>query len=150
MVYDVIHNPVVAAGFLAMVTAQLLKPFAHYFISREWDWFLIISSGGMPSSHSALMTAVTFAVGMVSGYDSPTFAVALATAVVVTYDATNVRWQSGLHAQRINQLIRDVFSGQEINEELLKEVIGHTPREVYGGIIWGIIVAVIVIEIWIL
>lgn len=150
MIYDIVHNPVVIAGFIAMLSAQLMKPFAHYFIAREWDWFLVISNGGMPSSHSALTTAVTMAVGMVSGYDTPAFGVALAITSVVTYDAANVRWQSGLHARRINQLIRDVFSGREITEDFLKEVIGHTPREVYGGVLWGIIVAIVVIEIWFL
>ncbi|MHC1772398.1 MAG: divergent PAP2 family protein [Flexilinea sp.] len=148
MLFDLIHNPGVIAGFVAMATAQLLKPFVQYFVSREWDWFLLIDSGGMPSSHSAMVTAVAIAIGMTSGFDTPVFAASVALAVIVTYDAANVRWQSGLHAQRINQLIRDVFSGQQIDEELLKEVIGHTPRQVYAGVVWGIIIAVVVIEIW--
>ena len=69
--------------------------------------------------------------------------------VIVTYDSANVRWQSGLHAQKINQLLRDVFSGQPINDQLLKEVIGHTPRQVYIGVILGILVALAVDFLWV-
>jgi acid phosphatase family membrane protein YuiD len=68
--------------------------------------------------------------------------------VIVTYDAANVRWQSGLQAQRINQLIRDVFSGQPISDQLLKEVIGHTPLQVIAGILLGIVISIIFHMFW--
>ncbi len=147
MFLELFQNPALIAGFFAMFTAQLLKPFANYFMEHEWDWFLLIDSGGMPSSHSAMSTATAVAIGFTDGFNTSVFAVALVISIIVTYDAANVRWQSGLHAQRINQLIRDVFNRQQINEELLKEVIGHTPRQVYAGVLWGIIVALIVVRL---
>jgi acid phosphatase family membrane protein YuiD len=147
MLLELLHNTALIAGFFAMLTAQLLKPFFHYLMNHKWDWFLLLDSGGMPSSHSSMSTATAVAIGLTEGFNTSTFAVALVITIIVTYDAANVRWQSGLHAQRINQLIRDVFNRQQINEELLKEVIGHTPRQVYAGVFWGIIVAFIVVRL---
>ena len=144
------ENHALVAGLLAMIIAQLLKPFVHYWINHEWDFVQIISSGGMPSSHSAFVSAAALVVGLRAGFDSEVFAIATVFAIIVTYDAANVRWQSGLHAQRINQLVRELFSGQPLSEELLKEVIGHTPRQVYAGVILGLIVGLLVEEIWVL
>ena len=147
MLLELLQNPALIAGFFGMLTAQLLKPFVHYFMEHEWDWFLLIDSGGMPSSHSSMSTATAIVIGLTEGFNTSIFAVALIITIIVTYDAANVRWQSGLHAQRINQLIRDVFNRQQINEELLKEVIGHTPRQVYAGVCWGIMVGFIVVRL---
>ena len=143
------ENHALIAGLLAMIIAQLLKPFVHYWITHEWDFIQIISSGGMPSSHSSFVAATTLVVGLRSGFDSDIFAIGTMIAIIVTYDAANVRWQSGLHAQRINQLVRELFSGQPLSQELLKEVIGHTPRQVYAGVILGLIIGLLVEEIWV-
>ena len=85
---------------------------------------------------------------MRAGFDSEIFAVAAVFGIIVLYDAANVRWQSGLHAQRINQILRELFSGQPLSEETLKEVIGHTPRQVYAGALYGLIVGLIVETFW--
>ena len=141
MLIDFFENPAVEAGLVAMLLAQLLKPIVNSFLGNKWDWLTVFQSGGMPSSHSSMVTAIAVSIGLWQGFGSPTFAVAFGMLLIVTYDAANVRWQSGLHAQKINQLIRDVFSGQPINDELLKEVIGHTPSQVYVGVGLGIICA---------
>lgn len=141
MLIDFFENPAVEAGLVAMLLAQLLKPIVNSFLGNKWDWLTVFQSGGMPSSHSSMVTAIAVSIGLWQEFGSPTFAVAFGMLLIVTYDAANVRWQSGLHAQKINQLIRDVFSGQPINDELLKEVIGHTPSQVYVGVGLGIICA---------
>ncbi len=142
MFFEFLGNRAVVSGLLALLLAQLLKPVASFFSEHEWDWLLIIQSGGMPSSHSSMITAIALSIGLWDGFDSAAFAVAFGMMLIVTYDAANVRWQSGLHAQKINQLIRDVFSGQPINDQLLKEVIGHTPRQVYAGVLLGAVTAI--------
>ena len=147
---SIFQNHALIAGLLAMTLAQLLKPLFHYWTNREWDPVQIVSSGGMPSSHSAFVCATALVTGMRSGFDSEVFAVAAVFGIIVLYDAANVRWQSGLHAQRINQILRELFSGQPLSEETLKEVIGHTPRQVYAGAIFGLIVGLLVEEIWML
>jgi acid phosphatase family membrane protein YuiD len=82
------------------------------------------------------------------GFDSPVFALAFAVSMVILYDAAGVRRQAGIHAQRINALIEEFFSGHPISQERLKEVLGHTPREVLAGMGLGIAIAVVLKLIW--
>lgn len=141
MLFDFFQNPAVRAGLTAMLLAQILKPIVNSLLGNKTDWRMMFQSGGMPSSHSSMTTAIAVSIGLWQGFGSPTFAVAFGMLLIVTYDAANVRWQSGLHAQKINQLIRDVFSGQPMSDVLLKEVIGHTPNQVFVGVALGIICA---------
>ena len=132
------------SAILAAAIAQLLKPVTYYFKDHHWSMQHCRDAGGMPSSHSALVTSVAATIGIWQGFNSPTFGVAVALVLIVTYDASHVRWQAGLQAQKINQLIRDFFTGQQIDDELLKEVLGHTPRQVYAGALLGIVIAILV------
>ncbi|MDD5368604.1 MAG: divergent PAP2 family protein [Anaerolineaceae bacterium] len=136
-------NRVLFVGLLAWSIAQAIKLPLEYLHTRRWNWSLLLSAGGMPSSHSALVVATTLAIGLFYGFDHPMFALGVAVTMVVTYDATNIRRQAGIHAQKINLIIEELFSGQPINEEQLKEVLGHTPLEVAGGIVLGSAVAVL-------
>jgi acid phosphatase family membrane protein YuiD len=102
----------------------------------------------MPSSHSALIVGVTNAVGLYVGYDSPLFAIGVAIAMIVTYDAAGVRRQAGMHAERINYLFDELLKGHLWDENELREVLGHTPLEVTGGILWGILVTTLVWWLW--
>lgn len=147
---SIFQNHALVAALIAMALAQLIKPLVHLWMYKEWDPVQMVSSGGMPSSHSAFVCALALVTGMRAGFDSEVFAVAAVFGIIVLYDAANVRWQSGLHAQRINQILRELFSGQPISEDTLKEVIGHTPRQVYAGAIFGLIVGLLVEEIWML
>ena len=147
---SILENHALIAALIAMTLAQLLKPLFHYLMYREWDPVQIFASGGMPSSHSAFVCSLSLVTGMRAGFNSEVFAVSAVFAIIVLYDAANVRWQSGLHAQRINQILRELFNGQPLSEETLKEVIGHTPRQVYAGAVFGLIVGLIVEEIWML
>ncbi len=141
-------NRVLVAGLIAWAIAQAIKVLLEYLRTRHLNWALMISTGGMPSSHSALVVATTLAIGLFYGFDDPVFALAVAITMVITYDATNIRRQAGIHAQKINLMINELFTGQPISDERLKEVLGHTPLEVAGGVILGIGIAILVWFFW--
>jgi len=147
MFQQLLHNDVLIAGLTAWALAQILKVPIYFFATRRVNWAWMFSSGGMPSSHSALMTATTTAIGLYIGFNSPIFALALAITMIVTYDASGVRREAGIHAERINLLVNEVLSGNPISEEQLQEVLGHTRRQVLVGSIMGIVVAIL---IWLL
>ena len=148
MMRELVQNQVLIAALLGWFIAQTLKLPIHYFRYKRWSWALWFSAGGMPSSHSSLITATTLACGLYEGFDSPVFALAFAVSMVILYDAAGVRRQAGIHARRINALIEEFFSGHPISQERLKEVLGHTPREVLAGMGLGIAIAVVLKLIW--
>jgi hypothetical protein len=142
------QNQALIAGLIAWLLAQIIKLPLDYFRTRRWNWALMITTGGMPSSHSSLVTATVFAIGLYKGFDSPAFALGVAITMVVTYDAAGVRRQAGIHAQRINVLFEELLRGHPVSEKDLREVLGHTPLEVAGGILLGLIVAITQWLIW--
>jgi hypothetical protein len=148
---DIIRNPVFIACIISSLLAQILKLPLEFLRTKEWDWSLIFGTGGMPSSHSAVVTAAAAGVGHYVGFDSPLFGLAFAVASVVIYDATNIRRQAGFHAQQINRIINKVFEGRAkpVKEfEELREVLGHSPAEALGGIVLGILVSIGTWLIW--
>jgi hypothetical protein len=145
---DLWANSILLSAFTAWGIAQIIKVPLEYALHREWDWSLLISSGGMPSSHSALVTGATVAIGLQLGFDSAVFALASVVALVVIYDAIGVRRQAGDHARVINLMIDELLTGHPLAEKELKEVLGHTPREVIGGILLGIVVPVLMIRVF--
>lgn len=146
MIVEFFRSPVAVGALIAWLLAQGLKAPIEYLRHRKWDWALLISAGGMPSSHSALMSAVAVGIGLESGWGSPLFVLALAIAAVVIYDATGVRRQAGLHAERINLIIKEIFENKNWPESELKslaEVIGHSPGEALAGVLFGTGVAIL-------
>ena len=142
------QNKALIAGLTAWAVAQVIKIPLDYLRTRRWNWSLLLTTGGMPSSHSALMTATTLAIGLYQGLDSPVFALGVVITMVVTYDAAGVRQQAGIHAQRINVIMAELLKGHPINERDLREVLGHTPLEVIGGILLGVAVATVQWLVW--
>ena len=136
----IFQNNIMIAGGISWALAQIIKIPLDYFRTGRWNWALLLTTGGMPSSHSALMTATMLGIGLYVGFDSPLFALAFAVTMVVLYDAAGVRRQAGIHAQRINVLFAELLRGHMLNERDLREVLGHTPLEVLGGALLGIIV----------
>lgn len=125
---------------------QLFKFLYEWLLRRDFDFRVLTRSGGMPSSHSALVTGLATAVGFREGFQSTLFALSVVLAVIVMYDATGVRQSAGQQARVLNQIVRELFSGQPVSEEELKELIGHTPIEVFVGALVGIAYAGIVFE----
>jgi len=142
------QNKVLIAGLTAWLFAQIIKIPLDFLRTRRWNWSLLLTTGGMPSSHSSLITATTLAIGLYFGFDHPLFALGIAITMIVTYDAAGVRQQAGIHAQRINVLFDELMRGHPINQRDLREVIGHTPLEVVGGILLGLIVATVQWLVW--
>ena len=139
---EILHcHPLIAALF-GWFAAQGLKIPIYYLVERKWDWRRFFGSGGMPSSHTAMVIATATVVGAQSGFNSPVFAVAVVIAFIVMYDATGVRRETGRQAEIINQILRDVLiNGKPISDKELKELVGHKPVEVFGGFLVGLTVA---------
>lgn len=144
----IFKNYVFLSAIIAWSIAQLIKLPLDYIFSKKWNWALLISVGGMPSSHSALVTATAAGVGLYAGFDSPVFALSVAVAMVVIYDATGIRRQAGIHAQTINLLVEELLQGHLAPEKQLREVLGHTPLEALGGVILGLVVPVLLWLVW--
>jgi acid phosphatase family membrane protein YuiD len=144
---ELLANRVLMGALLAWTLAQVIKIPLNYALRREWDWSLVLSSGGMPSSHTALVTGVSIGIGLQEGFASPLFAIAGVVAMIVIYDATGVRRHAGDHARVLNLMIDELLTGHPLAEKELKEVLGHTPREVVGGLLLGTLVAWIMLRV---
>lgn len=145
---DIFQNKVLISVLVGWLLAQALKIPTEYFRSRKWMWAMFFAAGGMPSSHTALMVAGTLSVGLYYGFDNPLFAIAVGVTMIIAHDAAGVRRQAGKHAERINLLFDELLHGHMWSENELKEIIGHTPLEVIGGIILGLLVAIVQWLIW--
>jgi acid phosphatase family membrane protein YuiD len=148
VVLGLLANRVLLAAVLAWTIAQVIKVPLNYLLHREWDWSLLFSAGGMPSSHTALVTGIAIGVGLQDGFHSTTFAVAAVLAAVVIYDATGVRRHAGDHARVLNLMIDELLTGHPLAEKELKEVLGHTPREVVGGLVLGLVTAYVMLRVF--
>ncbi len=143
-------NPILNAVFFGWVTAQVLKTIINFFDTKKWDSERLIGSGGMPSSHSAVVCALVMKTSEVCGFSSPEFALAVAFAAIVMYDAMGVRRAAGEQAKLLNKIAEEWFEqiknkeSINIEDKKLKELLGHTPLEVLGGALVGIIVGMIV------
>ncbi len=144
----ILQNHVLLTGLGGWFLAQVLKVPIDVLQSHQWNWALFFAAGGMPSSHSALVTSTAVAVGLHYGFDNPLFGVAVALAMVVVYDATGIRRQAGMQAQKINILVEELLQGHPISQEHLREVLGHTPLEALGGVLLGMLVATILWLAW--
>lgn len=138
---SILDNHSLITAILAWFIAQILKPPVEYLRKGRWNWGYLLSAGGMPSSHSALMVGAALGIGLHDGFNSPVFTIAIAITMIVVYDAAGVRREAGRHAEKINILINELLSGHPISDKELREVIGHTPLEVLGGVILGIVVS---------
>ena len=140
---DLFENKALIAAILAWFAAQVIKVLLVLFDEKRLDLSKMISSGGMPSSHSALITAMTASVGKTTGLESVAFAIAAVTSLVVMYDAANVRREAGKHAELLNKIARDLYPDNHMNQEKLKELLGHKQIEVAAGAILGITIGVL-------
>ncbi|MBR0475100.1 MAG: divergent PAP2 family protein [Erysipelotrichaceae bacterium] len=132
------------SAIIALVIAQILKPLIVYVFHREWKPILLLASGGMPSSHSALVSALCLSVGLIEKFSSTMFAITLVFSLVILFDACNVRYYAGQNITLTKKLIDDLVElgnlkiDDPIYHKKMKEVLGHTYLEVLGGIIVGL------------
>ena len=136
-----IHNKVVIVTFFGWFTAQVIKVIIGVVVEKRFNFKWFVGTGGMPSSHSAGVAALTTAVGIQEGIGSAIFVVALMFAVVVIFDAQGVRRSTGKQAEILNKILDDIYWKKKIQEDRLKELIGHTPVQVIAGIAVGLAVA---------
>jgi uncharacterized protein len=128
---------------LAWLIAQVTKVLLTSFRQRRLNLRVLAETGGMPSSHSAIVMGLTSAVGRINGVTSDTFAVALILSLVVMYDAAGVRRAAGRQAAVLNRLVEDLVHMRGIQEDRLRELLGHTPVEVVVGAAIGIVVGLV-------
>ena len=131
-------NRILISAFLAWLIAQVSKTLYELVRERKLILRRLVSSGGMPSSHSALVTGLATATGRVDGLGSATFAIAFVLAAIVMYDAAGVRRAVSIQARILNQMIDEAFQGKPFAEKRLRELIGHTPFQVFVGALLGI------------
>ncbi len=143
-----LSNKVLIAALTWWTVAQLIKVPINYAVNRKIDLRLWASSGGMPSSHAALVCALATGVALQEGFSSPLFAMCVAFAMIVMYDATGVRQAAGKQAAILNVIVDELFQGHPISEERLKELLGHTRFQVIVGALMGILGTLALWEVW--
>lgn len=145
-----IFNFPLEIAMISVILAQLIKLPIQRVIDKKWTPSIIFSTGGMPSSHSAFVTALTLAFALTEGISSPYFAISFVFASVIIHDAVGIRREAGKHATVLNQmkeefdlLVNEVSKGKERDDEVvekkLKELLGHEPIEALSGTLLGVI-----------
>lgn len=153
-------NYVLCVALLAWVAAQVLKTILNYAVTKKFHAERLVGAGGMPSAHSALVCSMTIAVSKLTGVNSPEFAMAFIIAAVVMYDAMGVRRAAGEQAKVLNKIVfhwdeivkkdpdpdedPSMEAPEELSKKELKEFLGHTPLEVLGGALLGILIAMLI------
>jgi len=142
---ELFSNHMFVCSLISYFAAQIIKIIINLVNTKKLDMSLILSSGGMPSSHASTVASLAFSALRIYGPGSPYFAITFVLASVVMYDATGVRRATGEHAKILNRLLADMTSGDPVLAEAsLKELIGHTPVQVVMGALLGIAIPFIV------
>ena len=140
-------NMILISGVVAWASAQVLKTITYAIVNRTLDIRRLLGDGGMPSAHSATVTAIAVATGFEEGFDSAVFAVAMMLAFIVMHDAMGVRLETGKQAKIINEMIKLVYTEDMTPEERLKEFVGHTPMQVIFGFLLGVVVDIVIFAV---
>lgn len=146
--FQIIKNKVLITSLISWVIAQSIKVSLGIWREKRFNFKWFIGTGGMPSSHVAGMMALATSVGFVAGFSSYQFAIALVVALIVMFDAQGVRRSSGKQAVILNKFLDDIYWGKRIEEQRLKEFLGHTPIEVFAGAVIGVLISVIAYGLW--
>ena len=140
----ILQNTILISAMTAWLVAQVFKVLLNLFLQGKLNFQLLLSSGAFPSSHAATVCAVALGIGKYYGWNSPIFAVSAVFAMIVMYDAAGVRRAAGKQAEVLNQLVERFYVGSDLSQDRLKELVGHTPFEVFGGALVGIIVGLLI------
>ncbi|MGE5139761.1 MAG: divergent PAP2 family protein [Rudaea sp.] len=133
------YNRVFQATFLCWFAAQILKFLLELGFRRRVNFRLLTTAGGMPSSHSAAVSALSMAIAIADGVQSSVFVLSVVFAAVTMYDAAGVRRAASIQARLLNQIVDELFQGHPISETHLRELLGHTPIEVAAGLVLGVV-----------
>lgn len=145
----IFNNQVLGIAFIGWAVAQILKVIICAIKNKKVDLTRIVGSGGMPSSHSSTVTSLATAVGLHCGFDSTQFALSFIFAFIVMYDAAGVRRAVGEQARILNEMIEESLQGKTENlQKKLKELIGHTKKEVVAGAVLGVLIAIGLYYLW--
>ncbi len=136
-------NHAFIAWLVACLAAQTIKIVLGVMRLHRFDFRWLIGTGGMPSTHAAGVTALSTSIGLQAGFNSPVFAAAVAFTVITLFDAQGVRRWSGRQAQVLNKIMEDMYFKRRIQEQRLKELLGHNPMEVLAGMGVGIATALV-------
>jgi acid phosphatase family membrane protein YuiD len=134
-------HPSFWAALFGWFVAQTIKMICCLVKSRRLDFSYMISTGGMPSAHSAMAVSLATSLGLCQGFDSAIFALGCAFAIVVMFDAQSVRKAAGEQARLLNQIVDELLHEHHLSENKLKELLGHTRFEVFMGMLTGIFTA---------
>jgi uncharacterized protein len=134
-------HPAFWAALAGWVVAQSIKMAVSLTKTRRLDFSYMVSTGGMPSAHSAMATGLATSLGLCEGFDSPIFALGVAFAIVVMFDAQSVRHAAGEQAKLLNQIVDELLKEHHLSEVKLKELLGHTRIEVFAGLCTGVATA---------
>ncbi|MDP2938606.1 MAG: divergent PAP2 family protein [Candidatus Omnitrophota bacterium] len=140
---SLVENRILMVTLLAWVIAQCTKVIFGIIKEKRFNFRWFIGTGGMPSSHAAGATALATTCGLNLGFDSAIFALATIFAIVTMFDAQGVRRSTGKQAEFLNKILDDIYWKGKIEQDKLKELIGHTPVEVFAGAIIGFFIAII-------
>ena len=145
MLDEFLNNETIITVVIAWLIAQVLKTIIHAIVYKKIDLKRLMGDGGMPSCHSAVVSSCSLMIGLVEGFDSSLFALSLVTAIIVMHDASGVRLETGKQAMVIKDIsqILEELSHIHIDDEKLKEFVGHTHLQVFMGALLGIVVALI-------
>ena len=150
--FEIVRHPWFMSAFVAGALAQSIKFLAEWIRTKKMDFSSLKTSGGMPSAHSALVSALATAVGLTEGFDTPYAMIAVGFGLIVLCDAATLRREAGRHAKLLNRIVEKLNDRLEevdrIEARRLKESIGHKRREVIAGVAVGMIVAYGVCGVW--
>ena len=142
---DIMHNAPLISSFVACIAAQVLKPFIAVIMGYKFDRHMFVTTGGMPSSHSATVTALTASIAITQGVGSVAFAVSLVFAFIVMHDAMGIRQEAGKQAEVINEwsrILSDIHEDGVFSQEHLKTMLGHSFSQVVAGLVFGLLVGI--------
>lgn len=142
-IHDFSKNTIFWTSVAAWLIAQTIKVALGVFKEKRFNFKWFVGTGGMPSSHTAAATALATSVGVTYGFDSGLFAIAVTFTLIVMFDAQGVRFSSGRQAEILNKMLDDIYWKKKLDDEKLKEFLGHTPIQVWAGAVLGILVSLL-------
>jgi hypothetical protein len=136
------------SSFIGWTVAQVIKMSTGYAKTGQFDFHYLMSTGGMPSAHSAMVCGLCTSIGLTEGFDSPAAMLSAGFAAITMFDAASVRRAAGHQAKIMNVMIGELFKQHKLSQTRLKELLGHTQKEVFAGMAVGISIALLTVRFW--